>query len=78
MSEGSHIPSSALAEKMDVIANVVINSNFFIFMLFMIIPYRDAKLVKVFYFRYGIYTRAGHDVSDVKTAAFVMLSTFPE
>lgn len=31
MSEGSHIPSSALAEKMDVIANAMINSDFFIF-----------------------------------------------
>mgnify|MGYP003437376990 FL=1 len=47
-------------------------------MLFMIIPYRDAKLVKVFYFRYGIYTRAGHDVPDVKTAALIMLSAFSE
>jgi hypothetical protein len=40
MSEGSHIPSSALAEKMGVIANAMINSDFFIFIsIFTLISY---------------------------------------
>lgn len=44
----------------------------------MIIPYQPAKLVKVFYFRYGIYPGAGPDVPYVKAAALIMLSALAE
>ena len=46
--------------------------------MFVIIPYRPAKLVKVFYFRYGIYPGAGPDVSYVEAAAFLMLAALAE
>jgi hypothetical protein len=49
MSEGSHIPSSALAEKMDVIANAMINSDFFIFIsIFTLIYYLSSRKQKNF------------------------------
>ena len=53
-------------------------SKLFIFVLFVIIPYQPAKLVKVFYFRYGIYPGPRPDVPDVKAAALIMLSALAE
>ena len=55
-------------------------SNFFVifFIDLLIIPYQPAKLVKVLYFGYGIYTAACHDVSYVKTSILIMFPTLAE
>ena len=42
----------------------------------MIIPYLPAKLVKVFYFSYGIYARRGLDITDIEASALIMLAAF--